>query len=113
MAIRTFTGMRAWTVQRVSALYLLLFTVGFLVALLLQRPAGFEAWRAWVLQPGMRLALLMFFVAVAFHAWVGVRDITLDYVKSLPLRAVVLSLAAGGLLASVGWAALVLLQSRS
>lgn len=111
-AVRTLSGLRAWTVQRVSALYLLVFTAGFLLMLALDRPSGFEAWRAWVLQPGMRLALLLFFVALAFHAWVGVRDITLDYVKSLALRATVLALAAGGLVAVVAWSALVLMPSR-
>lgn len=110
--VRNLSGMRAWTVQRVSALYLLLFTLGFVGLLAAERPAGFEAWRAWLLQPGMRLAVLLFFVAVALHAWVGMRDITLDYVKSLPLRATVLALGAGGLVAIVGWAAVVLLQSR-
>lgn len=103
-----YAGMRGWLLQRATALYLLGFVIFFSLRGLLAPPATFEAWRAWMLSPGPRLATLLFFAAVALHAWIGLRDIALDYVKPFALRLAVLAAVAGGLAATLGWAALVL-----
>jgi succinate dehydrogenase / fumarate reductase membrane anchor subunit len=34
----------------------------------------------------MRLASFVFFVSLFWHAWIGVRDILMDYVKSTAVR---------------------------
>lgn len=88
--MKLLSGLRAWTLQRVSALLLLGFALWFAGDLLVAPPGGYEEWRAMVARPAASAALAVFFAALLLHAWVGVRDVVLDYVHSLPLRAVVL-----------------------
>lgn len=83
--MRLLGGQRAWIVQRLSALYLLLCVVGGAAWLLLYGRPGFEGWR----------------------------DVVLDYVHPFGLRAGVLALVAGGLLALEGWTVLVLAGAHS
>jgi succinate dehydrogenase membrane anchor subunit len=81
-----FTGMRAWWVQRVSAVYMLLFIL-FLLATLAMRPMhAYPQWRAWIALPGISLAFLVFTGALLAHTWVGLRDVLLDYARPAGLR---------------------------
>ncbi|HRP94717.1 MAG TPA: succinate dehydrogenase, hydrophobic membrane anchor protein [Rhodocyclaceae bacterium] len=111
--MRLLGGQRAWIVQRLSALYLLLCVVGGAAWLLLYGRPGFEGWRGFVAHPAGALALLLFYTALFAHAWVGLRDVVLDYVHPFGLRAGVLALVAGGLLALEGWTVLVLAGAHS
>ena len=49
-------------------------------------PLDYATWRALFAPLWMRLVMLIFTVALALHAWVGMRDILMDYVRSLGLR---------------------------
>lgn len=93
-AARIFTGLRAWSMQRVSAVYVLLFVVVLLARFAIAPAHSFEDWEAWWRAPSVTIASLIFFVALCMHAWVGGRDVILDYVKPPALRAVVLALLA-------------------
>ena len=106
------TGLRAWLVQRASAVYLLLFILFFIGRFLFAPPHDFESWRAWVAQPAVAIAMLAAFAALLFHAWVGLRDVMLDYVKPVALRAPALALLAGALLAIGLWMLLLLAGLR-
>jgi succinate dehydrogenase / fumarate reductase membrane anchor subunit len=57
----------------------------------------------------MAVATALAAAALLLHAWVGVRDVILDYVKPLPLRAGLLVLVALVLAAEGLWAARLLL----
>ncbi len=94
------SALPAWLVQRLSALYMLIFLVYALSDWALARPAGYAAWRTWILHGSVRLPGLVFFVALLLHAWVGLRDIVLDYIHPLPWRIAALMLIAGGLAAT-------------
>ena len=92
--MRLFDGQRAWVVQRVSALLLLVLIVFGVLALPFASPLDFSAWRAFAggVLGGPLIALL--FGALCAHAWVGLRDIVLDYIQPRGLRLAVLSLIA-------------------
>ncbi len=109
---RTATGLRAWVVQRASAVYLGLFLGYLLVHWIVAPPADYAAWQAWVGHPVMGTALLGFVVALLLHAWVGMRDILIDYVQPTALRIALLAAVGLGLLACALWAAVVLLLAR-
>ncbi|MBS0335662.1 MAG: succinate dehydrogenase, hydrophobic membrane anchor protein [Proteobacteria bacterium] len=89
------TGLRAWMVQRVSAVYMLLFLVFLLFHFVLTPPHSYQAWRDWVRSPFVGIAASVFFAALLAHVWVGIRDVVLDYVR--PIGARVLALALLGL----------------
>ncbi len=97
------TGLRAWLIQRVSAVYMLGFIVWALVRWRLDPPRSYEAWHAWMSGAGTAIATAVFSVALLAHAWVGLRDVMMDYVASLGLRVASLALLAVALLAIAAW----------
>jgi len=60
----------------------------------------------------MGTALLLFVVALLLHAWVGMRDILIDYVQPVALRVGLLAAVGLGLVACALWATVVLLLAR-
>ncbi len=98
------TGLRAWIVQRATAVYVGLFVLYLLFHFAGDAPGSFEEWRAWIRQPGISVSWALFFAALLLHAWVGMRDVVLDYVHNTALRLVVLLAVAGFLLGQGFWA---------
>lgn len=109
---RRASGLKAWLIQRLSAIYLALFGLYLLLRFVLAPPADHAALAAWVASPWVALGLLVFVPALLAHAWVGIRDVLIDYVKPTGLRVAALSLFGLLFLASGLWAlqALILVQ---
>ncbi len=78
-------GLRDWVMQRVTAVIMLIYTIA-MVLFLLFIPSGYDAWREFFSQTWVRVFTQISFIAVALHAWVGIRDLWMDYVKSAGLR---------------------------
>ena len=100
---KTVTGLRAWLVQRVSAVYMLLFMVFVLVHFVVDPPHSYPAWHGWMTSSGVSIATAVFFVALLAHAWVGVRDVILDYIHLVAFRVCALTLLGFGLMAMGLW----------
>ena len=81
-------GFRDWLAQRVTAVLMALYTILFLAVVLVQKPAGYLGWFAVFSPAWMKIATLTFIASLLYHAWVGVRDIWMDYVKPTGLRLV-------------------------
>jgi succinate dehydrogenase / fumarate reductase membrane anchor subunit len=105
-----FTGLKAWWVQRVSALYMLLFILFVLASFALRPMRAFPEWLAWMARPDTSAAFLVFFAALLGHMWVGLRDVLLDYARPAGLRRLLLSAVALGLLGLGGWLFWILLR---
>jgi len=103
------TGLRAWTLQRLTALYVLAFIAFVLSRCLIAPPQSFYLWQAWWRSPPLIAAGLLFVAALCIHAWVGGRDVILDYVRPPALRATALAVLALGLAALAGGFVLTLL----
>ena len=88
--MRLFSGQSAWVLQRLSAVVGLLFLLLGLVALLF-KPSGFDAWRALVLTPHGSVLIVITFIALCVHGWIGARDIVLDYIHAPALRIAILT----------------------
>ena len=103
-------GLQAWLLQRVSAVYLALFAV--FVAF--QAPAApwssHAAWSAWLARPEIGVPFGLCFLALAVHAWVGMRDVVMDYLRVSGPRLVVLVLLGVFLIGCLLWAWGVLLR---
>jgi succinate dehydrogenase / fumarate reductase membrane anchor subunit len=91
---RAVTGLRAWLLQRLSALVMLAYLVAALLRLAADPPHGHAQWQALMQTPAVALATLLAFGALLLHAWVGARDVLMDYVKPLPLRIGLMTLLA-------------------
>lgn len=88
---RLLSGLRAWTLQRVSALYLLGFAVVLACRLALDPVEDHAHWLRLWRSPWMAGAALLAVAALGLHAWVGARDVVLDYVRPATARPVVLA----------------------
>lgn len=101
-------GLRDWIAQRATAVFMALYTVIFAFMALSLPEMSFEAWSGLFRGGLMRFLTLLFFLSLFFHAWVGVRDIFMDYIKPtgirLALHVVILFLLVG----YAGWAAQIL-----
>ncbi|MGH8800715.1 MAG: succinate dehydrogenase, hydrophobic membrane anchor protein [Casimicrobiaceae bacterium] len=91
---RVLSGLRALLVQRVAAVYMLFFTLFVLAHFLFDAPQSYASWHHWMMNPGVNVATSVFFAALLAHAWVGLRDVILDYVHPFALRATILALLA-------------------
>lgn len=106
-------GLGDWLLQRLTAVLMAgytLFVVGCMVA---GRPASYADLKAMFADGFIRVFTMLFFVALLYHAWVGMRDILMDYVKAAGLR-LALQVGVGvSLLAYLIWSASILWGGRS
>ena len=101
-------GTRGWLAQRMTALYMALYTLVFLILLAAMRPAHLVAWREIFAHQGMKLATFLFFITLFVHAWVGMRDILMDYVKPTGVRLSLQMLVLALLAAYASWSVQIL-----
>ena len=97
-------GSRDWLSQRVTAVLMALFTVVLVVQLLLPGEIGYYKWAGIFAPQWMKFLTFVVIVALAWHAWVGVRDIWMDYVKPAGLRLALQVFTIVWLLGCAGWA---------
>jgi succinate dehydrogenase / fumarate reductase, membrane anchor subunit len=95
-------GLLDWLAQRITALVMAVYVVIMLVVLLTGYPLNHSVWRDLFASGWMRVATLLFGVSLAWHMWIGVRDILMDYVKPAGLR---LALQVGVILVIAGYLA--------
>ena len=81
-------GMRDWLGQRVTAVMMALYAVLLVVVLLLKKPSNYLAWHGVFSPVWMKIATMTFLACVFYHAWVGMRDIWMDYVQPTGVRLV-------------------------
>jgi len=109
--ITSIQGMHAWLLQRLTAVFMLVCFVVAALYFLLSPPQSYEEWRTVVTATPVALALALFFIAVSLHAWIGLRDIIIDYVHRFSLRILVLSLIFIVLFGQTLWLFLVLIKA--
>lgn len=102
------TGTGTWLMQRASAVVLALAVPGLALYVLLALPLDFYGWQALFAPLWLRVLMLLTAAALALHAWVGVRDIFMDYVRSTVLRLVLLLAVIVVLAGSCVWLAAIL-----
>lgn len=105
------SGQRAWLLQRITALYAGLYVFLAVAVLLARPPADHAAWLALVTHPIVGLATAAFVVLLLLHAWVGLRDVFLDYLRSFVVRLSALVGAAIAFLLLGLWALWILIEA--
>jgi succinate dehydrogenase / fumarate reductase membrane anchor subunit len=107
---RRIDGLRAWVWQRVSAIYLLGFILYLFFYMLVSKPLSFQTWHDWVAGPVVSIAIVIFFMMLLIHAWVGMRDVVMDYIHPLFARALALSVVGLALVSCGIWVARILIR---
>lgn len=102
------TGTGTWLVQRASAVVLALALPGLALYFLAAMPLDFAGWQALFASLWVRVLLLLTAAALALHAWVGMKDIFMDYVRHTGVRLALLLAAIIILAGSIVWLAAIL-----
>ncbi len=102
-AVGAHYGLKDWLLQRLTAVLMALYT-GLLLAIALWN-GGFDypLWKSLFAHGAFKLATFLFMVALLYHAWIGVRDIFMDYVKPVGLRLALQAAAVSLLVLYLGW----------
>ena len=79
-------GLQAWLFQRLTGVFMALYILYFLWVIFATKQMTFPLWLEWFSHPLMNTATGLFFINLAMHSWVGMRDIVLDYIPHDSLR---------------------------
>ena len=101
-------GLRDWLIQRVTAALMAVFTFLLLVQVLFGAKLGYERWSQIFSSQWMKVLTFVTIVSLAWHAWVGMRDVWMDYVKPVGVRLVLQVATIAWLVGCCGWAVQVL-----
>jgi len=102
-------GLRDWLSQRITAVLMALFTVIVVAQLVLFKgPIGYDRWAGMFAAQWMKILTFTVIVALLYHVWVGMRDIWMDYVKSIATRLTLQVFSIVWLVGCAGWAIQVL-----
>jgi succinate dehydrogenase / fumarate reductase, membrane anchor subunit len=97
-------GVRDWLAQRISAALMALFTVLLLAQVIFSKgPVGYDKWAGIFSSQWMKVLTFTIIIALAYHVWVGMRDIWMDYIKPVGLRLALQVFTMVWLLACAGW----------
>ena len=101
-------GLRDWLAQRVTAIVMATYTL-LIAGLLLAAPAvDYLYWRQLFAPQWMKSATLLFVLSVYLHAWIGMRNIVMDYIKNGAVRLALYVLVIAALVVYTGWAVQIL-----
>ena len=79
-------GVGDWLLQRLTGVIMAGYTVFLVLALVTHRPLNYAAWKVTFSEMWFQVGTMLFVGALLYHAWVGMRDILMDYLKSTSLR---------------------------
>jgi succinate dehydrogenase / fumarate reductase, membrane anchor subunit len=101
-------GLRDWLAQRVTALLMALFTLVVIVQVLLPGAMGYDKWAGIFSRQWMKVLTFVVIVSLLYHAWVGMRDVWMDYVKPVGVKLALQVFTIVWLTGCAGWAIQVL-----
>jgi succinate dehydrogenase / fumarate reductase membrane anchor subunit len=79
-------GLKDWLAQRVTAVLMAVYTLVLLYAFMSAPDFSYESWAGLFAKPVFKLFTLVTILALLYHAWVGIRNIWMDYVKPAGIR---------------------------
>ncbi|NWG87462.1 MAG: succinate dehydrogenase, hydrophobic membrane anchor protein [Hydrogenophilaceae bacterium] len=79
-------GLDIWLIQRASAVVLAIVLPAFLIYAACQPTLDYASWRSLFEPLFVKVGALLFVAALLVHAWIGLREIFIDYVHHLGLR---------------------------
>lgn len=101
-------GLGDWLLQRLTALVMAAYTIAMVACLVSHSPGTYAEWKAVFSGAFVRVATFVFLVALFYHAWVGMRDILMDYLRATGLRLTAEAIVGLVLAAYAVWAAAIL-----
>ena len=101
-------GLSEWLLQRLTAVVMAVYTLFAFCYVLYRKPGTYADWSAMFAGNFFRLFTMLFIVSLLYHAWVGMRDILMDYLRATAVRLTAEVLVALALIFYLIWSASVL-----
>ena len=80
-------GLRDWAAQRITAVIMIVYAAVFFLFLIGMAGAqDYSQWQAFFGKTWVKVFTQTTLFALLFHAWVGIRDLRMDYIKPFGLR---------------------------
>lgn len=79
-------GLRDWLAQRVTGLVMAAYTIILLICFLTGHDFSYEGWAGMFAQEWFKIATFAAFLALFYHAWIGMREVYMDWVPPTGLR---------------------------
>jgi succinate dehydrogenase / fumarate reductase, membrane anchor subunit len=79
-------GWQDWLAQRVTAVIMLVFSIVFIGFFVVHGSVNYAQWKQLFGSNLFRVLALLFLLSVYYHAWIGIRDVLMDYVKPAGIR---------------------------
>lgn len=102
------SGTGWWLAQRVSAVVILLAGGALSAGYWLSAPFDYATWHSAFQVTWIKLLVWLLVASLCLHAWVGLRDVLMDYIKPLVLRLALDVLVTLVLIMSVVWVSMIL-----
>jgi succinate dehydrogenase / fumarate reductase, membrane anchor subunit len=97
-------GVIDWLAQRITGVVMAVYALVMYFALSEGAGLSYERWHALMSAGLMRFVTFLFIVSLCWHAWVGVRDIWMDYIQPAGIKLVLHVLTLLALTGYAGWA---------
>jgi succinate dehydrogenase / fumarate reductase membrane anchor subunit len=102
-------GLRDWLAQRVTGVLMALFTLIVLAQVIFTKGAiGYAKWAGIFSAQWMKTLTFVVIISLLYHAWVGLREILMDYIKPVSVRLALQVFSIVWLVGCAGWAIQVL-----
>ena len=105
-------GLRDWLAQRLTAVILAAYVVFFVIYLLVvsstKGALGYDEWAGMFVPVWSKLLTLIAILALLYHAWIGMRDVWMDYVRPTGIRLALLVVTILWLVFCALWSAQIL-----
>lgn len=96
------SGFSAWLLQRLSAVYMSVFIIVAIIWAMMT-DINSTIWRDGMSSTWVQLSILLFGLSVLLHAWIGIRDVIIDYIHPVGLRLLALTLIGFFLISNGFW----------
>jgi succinate dehydrogenase / fumarate reductase membrane anchor subunit len=96
-------GLRDWLSQRVTAIVITLYSALILGVVLWHGGLDYATFRTLFAGNAFRVATFLFMASLGWHAWVGMRNILMDYAKPYGVRLMLEIVVVCLLVAYGGW----------
>ncbi len=103
-------GMRAWLLQRLTAVYIAVYSLSLIIWIIINYPINYSGWYSVFSHPVILISTVIFYLSLFVHAWVGIRDILVDYAKPSSVRFILLTALALFLLVMTTWLLLIVIS---
>ena len=86
LVVGAHDGIGDWLVQRLTGVVMAIYTVVLLVAFVTGQNFSYEGWAGLFARQWFKLLSAATFFGMFYHVWVGMRDISMDYIKNMGVR---------------------------